>query len=135
MFVYQSRVELREGGKYVAVVRADQQSALDLVRAERGWQVVAASFELVPLWFAAWRRFRIAGARWVGIAWSLSAGAAVIALVAQRPLAPGMEGHGYYPSVVAGAVLLASAFVVAPPPRDPEALSELPVKRLVRKHE
>jgi len=133
MFVYQSRVEPREGGRYVAVVYADQQSALDLIRAERGWQAVAVSFALVPLWFIAWRRFRISGGRWIGIAWSLSTGAAAIALVAQRPLAPGMTGHGYYPSVVAAAVLLASAFVVAPLPRDPEALSELQVKSLLRK--
>jgi hypothetical protein len=135
MFVYQSRVEVQQGGKYVALIRADRQSALDLVRAERGWQMVAASFALVPLWFVAWRRFRIAGGRWIGIAWSLSAGAAVIALVAQRPLVPGMEGHGYCPSVVAGAVLLAAAFVVAPATRDPEEMSELQVKSLLRKHE
>jgi len=102
------------------------------------WGLTVGALHLVPLWYWWWRRSRMAWGGLVGAALSLGTAAALWLTIAathddlDRQISHCWIG-GYHPALVASAFVLAAAFVVAPPPRDPEALSELQVKSLLRK--
>ena len=103
------------------------------------WGLAVGALHLIPLWYWCWRRSRMAWGGLVGTALSLGTAAALWLTIAAthdelfRQIAQ-CDIRGYHPALVASAFVLAAAFVVAPPPRDPEALSELQVKSLLRKH-
>jgi hypothetical protein len=102
------------------------------------WGLSVGALHLVPLWYWLWRRSRMAWGGLVGIALSLGTAAALWLTIAEtradlaRKIAQ-FRADGYHPALVATAFVFAAAFVVAPPPRDPEALNELQVKSLLRK--
>lgn len=102
------------------------------------WGLAVGALHLIPLWYWWWRRSRMAWGGLIGIALSLGTAAALWLTIAEtrdelfRQIAQCRIG-GYHTSLVASAVVFAAAFVVAPPPRDPEALSELQVKSLLRR--
>ena len=102
------------------------------------WGLAVGALHLIPLWYLWWRRSRMAWGGLVGIALSLGTAAALWLTIAEtrdgffQRIAQCRIG-GYHPSLVASAFVFAAAFVVAPPPRDPETLNELQVKSLVRK--
>ena len=103
------------------------------------WGLSVGALHLIPLWYWWWRRSRMAWGGLIGAALSLATAAALWLTIAathadlEQQIALCRIG-GYHPALVASAFALAAAFVVAPRPRDPEALSELQVKSLVRKH-
>jgi hypothetical protein len=92
----------------------EQRTLFGLARREPAWAATVAAIVLNPLWFVMWRRTALPAGRGIGVVWSLSVTAAVIALGASRKVAPGMELHGSWPSLTAAGVFLALAFVVAP---------------------
>lgn len=103
------------------------------------WGLTVGALHFIPLWYWWWRRSRMAWGGLVGAALSLGTAVALWLTIAAshdeltRQIAQCRIG-GYHPALVASAFVLAAAFVVAPPPRDPEALSELQVRSLLRKH-
>lgn len=91
-------------------------SAIDLIRSDTAWAVVAAALALVPLLFGWWRRADVGFARTAGITCAVAASASVVALVASIP----DQSHlpvGVWWTVPLGGALMAAAFVVAPAPR------------------
>lgn len=102
------------------------------------WGLAVGALHLVPLWYVWWRRSRMAWGALIGAALSLGTAAALWLTIAEtradyaRDIVE-FRARGYHPALVATAFVLAAAFVVAPPPLDPEALSELQVKSLLRK--
>ena len=102
------------------------------------WGLAVGALHLIPLWYWWWRRSRMAWGGLIGIALSLGTAAALWLTIAEtrdglfHQIAQCHIG-GYHPALVASAFVFAAAFVVAPPPRDPEVLSELQVKSLLRR--
>jgi hypothetical protein len=91
-------------------------SALDLIRSEVEWAIVAASLGLVPVLFGWWRRAGVGFARTGGVGVSVAAAASVIALVGSMRGLSDLPA-GVWWTVPLGGALMAAAFLVAPTPR------------------
>jgi hypothetical protein len=102
------------------------------------WGLAVGALHVIPLWYWWWRRSRIAWGGLVGAALSFGTAAALWLTIAAthddlvRKIAQ-CHIRGYHPALVASAFVLAAAFVVAPPPRDDEALNELQIRSLLRR--
>lgn len=91
-------------------------SAMALVRSDFAWAAVAISLAVVPLLFG-WSRLAGVGfGRFAGLACAVVASTSALTLVASMR-GPSDLPDGVWWTVPMGGVLMAAAFLVAPPPR------------------
>jgi hypothetical protein len=113
-----------------------------LVSGDPFWYFAFGTLAAALAWFVWWRRSAMAYGRVLGVAASLAGAAAVRVAVGRSFVAPASPPDstwtttfgGTFWLLVAAGVCLALAFLVAPPPRDPDAIDAAEAARLRRLH-
>jgi hypothetical protein len=109
-----------------------------LLLRDAGWTLTTASLVLLPLWYWFWRRSAMRWARGIGVVWAAGAALGVCgnafwcfdANTVRIDLPTGL----LWIHVMAGACF-AVAFVIAPVPRDPDAIDGPTAELDDRRHE
>jgi hypothetical protein len=147
--VMESCARMTDRPDFLMPLHRDGNSLAWLVAHDRWWTAALVLSSAPALWFWWWRRSRMAYGRLLGIALCVAGSGAAVYAMLERPRVfhPWFAGAStwiagsdavrvggtWWVLLVAHAVFVA-AFLAAPAPGDPDAMSDVQLRRLLRRH-